>query len=321
MLRCRPAATARVRPLHVRFLNAAVLPFRILLPPYRYFMSRSFRAMRFLWLGLALCSVLVAGCSGTQRISHTSAEQAYQKGMTLFEDGDYERAIEYFRGVFEYGRGSEWAPEAQYQLARSYEERSRYLLAATEYNRFTQLYRTHALLPDAEYRRALMYYEASPNYKLDQTDTERAISNFQIYIQRHPGHEMVSDAESKVADLRNKLARKQFEAAELYERRRMYRAAAFTYEEVFDLYPDTDYADQALRAAVRTYVAYSDMSVPQRQAERLQKAVENYERLAQVFPESPHLEAAERHYERAQDRLERIRARTSESDQLAQDTR
>jgi outer membrane protein assembly factor BamD len=239
--------------------------------------------------------------------------------MSLFEEGEYETATEYFRGVFEYGRGSEWAPEAQFQLARAEEERGRYLVAATEYNRFTQLYRTHELRPNAEYRRALMYYNESPSYKLDQTDTERAISNFQLYIQRYPNHEKVDDAEAKVAELRNKLARKQFEAGELYERRRMYRAAAYTYEEVFDLYPDTDYADQALMAAVRTYVEYADMSVQQRQAERLQAAVENYNRLAQVFPDSPHLNAAERHYERAQERLERIREREAD-DQLAQDT-
>jgi outer membrane protein assembly factor BamD len=297
-----------------------IVVLRILLLLCCYFMYRSFRAMRFLWVGIAVCSVLLAGCSGAQRISHNSAEQAYQKGMELFEAGDHDSAIEYFRGVFEYGRGNEWAPEAQFQMARAHEERGQYLLAATEYNRFTQLYRTHELRPDAEYRRALMYYNASPNYKLDQTDTERAISNFQIYIQRYPTHDMVNDAEAKVAELRNKLARKQFEAGELYERRRMYRAAAYTYEQVFDLYPDTDYADQALMASVRTYVEYADMSVPQRQAERLEAAVENYNRLAQVFPDSPHLQAAERQYERAQERLGRIEERESNDNQLAQDT-
>ena len=282
-------------------------------------MYRSFRATCALWLGIAVCGVLLAGCSGTQRVAHTSAEEAYQKGMELFEDEEYEDAAKYFRGVFEYGRGNEWAPDAQFQLGRAQEERGRHLLAATEYNRFTQLYRTHSLRPNAEYRRALMYYNESPNYKLDQTDTERAISNFELYIQRYPNHENTDSAEAKIAELRNKLARKQFEAGELYERRRMYRAAAYTYEEVFDLYPDTDYADQALMAAVRTYVSYADMSVEQRQAERLEAAVENYNRLVQVFPDSPHLKAAERHYERAQERLERIQEREAE-DQLAQDT-
>ena len=275
--------------------------------------------MRYLLLGATICSVLLAGCSGSQRITHSSAEQAYQKGMELFEEEEYEDAIEYFRGVFEYGRGTEWAPNAQFHLARAYEERGRYLLAATEYNRFTQLYRNNERLPEAEYRRALMYYNESPPYKLDQTDTERAISNFQLYMQRYPNDDRVSDAEQKVQELRNKLARKQFEAGELYERRRMYRAAAFTYEEVFDQYPDTDYADRALAASVRTYVEYADMSVRQRQEERLESAVENYNRLAQVFPDSPHLREAERQYERAQERLERIREREEEDEQLAQD--
>lgn len=283
-------------------------------------MYRSFRAMRYLLFGAVVCSVLLAGCSGSQRVTHSSAEQAYQKGMELYEEEEYEEAIDYLRGVFEYGRGTDEAPDAQFYLARAHEERGEHLLAATEYNRFTQLYRNNVRLPEAEYRRALMYYKESPHYKLDQTDTEQAISNFQLYMQRYPNHEKVSDAEEKVLELRNKLSRKQFEAGELYERRRMYRAAAYTYEEVFDQYPDTDYADRALAASVRTYVEYAAMSVPQRQAERFESAIENYNRLAQVFPDSPHLREAERQYERAQERLERIEARESDEDQIAQDT-
>ncbi|MES3630142.1 MAG: outer membrane protein assembly factor BamD [Longimonas sp.] len=274
--------------------------------------------MRYLVIGVALCGLFLAACSGSQRVVHNSAEEAYQKASELFEEGDYETAIQYYRGVFQYGRGTEWAPSAQFMLARAHEERGENLMAATEYNRFTQLYRNHERLPEAEYRRALMYYNESPHYKLDQTDTERALANFRLYMQRHPNDEHVDDAQAKVQELRNKLARKQFEAGELYERRRMYRAAAFTYESVFDQYPDSDYADQALLASIRTYIEYSDRSVPQRQAERLESAIANYERLTQVFPDSPLLGDAERQYERAQSRLERIRER--EDEQIAQDT-
>ena len=281
-------------------------------------MFRSVRAVRFLLFGVAVCGLLLAGCSGTERITHNSAEEAYQKASERFADEDYETAIRYYRAVFEYGRGTDVAPDAQFELARAHEERGEHILAATEYNRFTQLYRNHPRLADAEYRRALMYYNQSPHYKLDQSDTERALANFDLYMQRHPNHERVDDAQEKVSELRNKLARKQFEAGELYERRRMYRAAAYTYERVFDKYPDSDYADRALLASIRTFIDYSDRSVEQRQAERLESAIANYERLTQVFPNSPHLVEAERHYERAQSRLERIRER--EEEQIAQDT-
>ena len=43
-----------------------------------------------------------------------------------------------------------------------------------------------------------------------------------------------------------KLARKEFAGAELYERRELYEAAALSYVRVFDQYPDTRWADDAL---------------------------------------------------------------------------
>ncbi|WP_243664856.1 outer membrane protein assembly factor BamD [Rhodothermus marinus] len=60
---------------------------------------------------------------------------------------------------------------------------------------------------------------------------------FQLFIDRYPNHELVDDATQKIRELRAKLARKQYEAARLYERRELYEAAAVTYEAVFDAIP------------------------------------------------------------------------------------
>jgi outer membrane protein assembly factor BamD len=83
---------------------------------------------------------------------------------------------------------------------------------------------------------------------------------------------------------------------------------------VFDQYPETAWADDALLGAIRSYIEYAAQSVPQRQAERLDKAIENYNRLTQVFPDSPLLQDAEGLYEEAQDRLEAIQEQQSLAD-------
>lgn len=268
------------------------------------------------YIATALVAVLVvlAGCSGSARLQHSSAQDAYQKGMARFENEDYEDAIRYFRAVFAYGRANDWADDAQIQMARAYRNTRQYRLAATEYRRFLQLYRNDERVPVAEYERAMSFYELSPRYQLDQTDTRRAISALQLFIDRYPNHELVPEAEEHVRELRTKLAHKKYEAATLYETRDMYRAAALTHEVVFDQYPETVWADDALLGAIRSYIEYSAQSVPRRQAERLQQAIENYNRLIQVFPESPLLKDAEALYEEAQSRLETIRERQSIAD-------
>lgn len=257
-------------------------------------------------LSLALLVGLV-GCSGSQRVTHNSPEEAYEKGMAEFEDGDYEKAIRYFRGVLSYGRGNDRGADAQFQLAMAQRERGKYLVAANEFERFRQLYRNDPRVPRAEYEQARAYYSRSPDYQLSQTDTRKAIELFELFTDRHPNHELVPDAQDKIDELRAKLARKQYDAGKLYEQRDMWRAASKSYESVFDKYPDTPWADDALLGALRSYVEYADRSIRQKQAERYEQAIAQYDRLAQLFPESSLLDEANSLRDEAQRKLERVR--------------
>jgi len=269
-------------------------------------------------LSLALVVGLI-GCSGSQRVTHNSPKQAYEKGMEQFEKENYDRALRYFRGVLSYGRGNEWGPDAQFQLAMTQRKKGKYLVAANEFKRFTQLYRNNQKVPRAEYERARAYYSRSPDYQLTQTDSRKAIDLFQLFVERYPDHELVPDAQAKIDKLRAKLAHKQFAAGKLYERRDMWRAATRSYEGVFDTYPDTPWADNALLGALRTYVRYADRSVQEKRAERYQKAIDQYGRLTQLFPDSPLLKQAQPLRDEAQRKLERVRKQAENQQSLARD--
>lgn len=252
--------------------------------------------------------VLLAGCAGAGRLRYDSPQEAYEKGMQQFERENYDRAIDYFRGVFDYGRTSEWADDAQFYIGRSYYQNEEYILAANEFNRFVQLYRSDERVPEAEYRRAMSYYQQSPPYQLDQSSTRNAIEFFQLFLTRYPNSEWVDEAEARIGELREKLAHKLYDAAAEYEQRELYESSAYYFEQVFDQYPDTRWADDALLGAIRNYVRYAELSVPSRQRERLQQAVENYDRLVQTMPDSPLVKQAERLYDRAQEQLDQIAA-------------
>ncbi len=263
-------------------------------------------------LVLIACVLLCAGCLGSSRLRYESAQEAYEKGMEFSEDGKYERAAQYLQAVFDFGRTHEWADDAQLQLARTHRAAGEYILSASEYARFTELYRADPRIPDVEFERAMTYFERSPEFELDQSNTERGIEVFYVYMQRYPDHDSVEVARQRVLELREKLALKQFANAGLYERRGLFEAAALSYEVVFDEYPDTDRAVDALVGAIRCYIEFSDQSVEQRQPERLQKAIDHYERLIQLFPDSEYLDEAERLYVRAREGLDRLIAGTRE---------
>ena len=255
--------------------------------------------------------LILAGCGSSGRLRYDSPREAYEKGMALYEEGKYDRAAEYFRGVFDFGRTNEYAADAQFFLAKAYYEDDSYILAASEFERFRELYRQDPRAEEAAFQRALAFYQLSPQFSLDQTETKRALDEFILFANRYPSSDLVPEANAYVLELRNKLARKHYEAAGLYERRELFEAAAITYETVFDRYPDTPWADDALVGAMRNYIAFSEQSVQQRQAERLQKAVDNYDRLIQIFPDSPLLKDAEALYTVAQARLQDLDGATA----------
>ncbi len=255
--------------------------------------------MSFMRLSLIAISILIAGCASGGRLRYDSPKEAFEKAELYFARGKLDRAIQYYQGVFDFGRTHEWASDAQFQLARAHRANGDFILAANEYSEFTRLHRADPRIADAEFERAMTFYERSPHYELDQSDTERGIEVFNVFIQRFPDHDSVTMAVQHVRQLREKLAAKVFHGGGLYERRKLFEAAALSYEVVFEKYPDTPMADDALLGAIRCYIEFSGQSVAQRQSERLQKAIDHYQRLLQLFPESPLLKDAEVLYGRA----------------------
>ncbi len=248
--------------------------------------------MRFTYLAI-LATLFVGACSST-RLSYDDPSEAYNKGMDLYNAGKYVKAAEYFQGVFDFGRSHEYAADSRLFLARSYNESKQYLLAANEYQRFVQIYRNDERVEDAEFEYAMTFFNRSPKYQLDQTATEEAVRQLQRFANRYPTSSRLEEVGQKIAILRQKLARKQYQTAKLYERRELFEAAAVSFVEVFDKYPDSEWADDALLAASINYIAYAEKSVEVRKQERFDLALSCVTRLVQNFPTSPLVEEAEK---------------------------
>lgn len=256
-----------------------------------------------------LLLVIVAGCAGSGRVTAETPEAAFQEGKELFDRGNYDRAVEYFQLVFDFGRTNPWADDAQFYLAQSYFESKQYLLAANEFTRFVELYRTDERVEEGDYLRAESYYRLSPPYELDQTDTQTALSYMRLYLSKYPDGEHATEIGEKIDELRAKLAQKQYETGRLYERRELYEAAGLSYLAVLEKYPDSEYADEALVGAVRAYKAFAEASIPARQEERYEEAAAAYEQLVQLFPESPLRGEADAVYAEVERALQRFEAR------------
>ena len=211
---------------------------------------------------------------------------SYQKGADAFEKGNYDDAAEIFETVTRIGRGTNYAQDAQYYLAESYFNQGRYILAEAEYARFISFYPRDPKREEVDFKKAMSLYYQSPRYRLDQTATKRAIEEFQLFNSRYPNSELVPESAEKINRLREKLAHKYFESAEFYSRTDQYKAATIYYDLVIDRYPESKWAEQALLKQIETYNNYASNSVLNKQVERYNLAITNYEKYIQLFPQS-----------------------------------
>ncbi len=262
---------------------------------------------------LLLLVLLAAGCRSSQHIRPgDTIEVAFEKAMSQYERERYSHAVRSFETVLSMGRGTEFAADAQFYLAKSHFHNRAYLSAASEFRRFARNYTRDERRKDAEFMEAYSHYRLSPRYNLDQTETYNALDRFQLFVTRYPGTERAQEAQDLMDELRDKLAKKKFNAAEMYMRIREYRSAAIYYGLTVERFPGSSWAEEALVNQILAYVYYAENSVRDRQQERFEKAVESYQQYLQIFPRGENRELAEEYYDRALTGLSRVSTVTAE---------
>lgn len=233
-------------------------------------------------------------------------EVAFSKAKAQYDAEEWSSAANAFETVVSIGRGTDLGQEAQFLLAESYYNNGRYLLAASEYDRYATFYPRSDRRELVDFKAAVCYYRLSPRYRLDQSYTRQALERFRLFNSRYPSSERVDESSEYITELRNKLARKQYESAEFYKRTSRFSAAIVYYDLVLDNYPESKWAEEALVDKIEAYILYADNSIPASQFGRYESAISSYERYLQLFPNGDNRSRAEDLYDRARGEIEEI---------------
>jgi outer membrane protein assembly factor BamD len=217
-------------------------------------------------LGLLL---LHAGCGSSGETIVLTPEQRFEQAKALFDDGDYQEAINEFNVITLQYQGSAVAADAQFYMAESRFEREEYLLAAFEYGVLRRNYPASSRVGEAQYKIGLCYYSLSPRSSLDQKYTRRAIDEFQAFVEYNPSSEFALDAEAKIKELTGRLAKKQYEVARLYETMGYSRSALLSYDVVIEKFHDTEYAPLA-------YLDKADLLITREQWEEARVTIQAF---------------------------------------------
>lgn len=262
---------------------------------------------------LLLVALTALACSSRHTIRPgDSIDVAYEKAMGLYERERYSQAVNAFETVLSMARGTDMAADAQYYLAKSHFNNRSYLIAASEFRRFARNYTRDERRKEAEFMEAYSHYQMSPRYNLDQTETYNALDRFQLFVTRYSDSELADEAREYMDELRDKLARKKFEAGEMYMRVRQFQSAAIYYDLTVEQFPESKWAERALVNKILANVKFAENSVRERQQERYQSAVDSYQQYVQIFPRGENRSKAEEYYDRALEGLSEFTTVTAE---------
>jgi outer membrane protein assembly factor BamD len=195
------------------------------------------------------------GCGSSAPSAAATPEERFARAKELFDKQDYLAAISEFTVLTLQYQGSAVAADAQFYLAECRFNRGEYLLAAYEYSVQKKSYPASPRVPEAQYKLGLSYYNLSPRASLDQQYTKKAIDELQTFVEYYPANPLAPEADKKIKELNTRLAKKAYEAGQLYATMEYYKAALLAYDIVIEKYHDTEYGPLASLGKVEIYIS------------------------------------------------------------------
>ena len=219
-------------------------------------------------------------------LASNSDQVIWEAGQKAFQKKQWDNARQHFRRIIDGFPSSEYGPPARLALADTYFQEGgtgNYILAVGAYREFLTLYPSHPRSDYAQYQAAESFYRQRNGPDRDQTPTLRALDEYQRLVDVYPTSEHAERGRERIMELRQTLARAEFNAGYFYQRtRQACRAAIARYEGILTNYPDYKRLDDVLLRLAEC------LDLSGRPAE----AQPHLARLLAEYPESEHVTRA-----------------------------
>ncbi len=222
-------------------------------------------------------------------------KKSYETAMPLFEE-----LLGVYRGTARYQKILYFYSYCKYGL-------NDFVTAAFYFEEFVKQFPNSEFTEEAQFMVANCYRAMSASYVLDQSETQKAIENFEFFIEQYPMSPRVEKAEAHIKELRQKLMIKAYEQANLYYKIGYYKSAVVAFKNFISDYPSSPYREEASFKMIKSSLEYAKLSIETKQIERYEKTIELYQKFIDRYPNSKFLKDSEECYTIAQKSLEKIK--------------
>lgn len=235
-----------------------------------------------------LCVLVLMSCGpGINKILKSKdAEYKLKMAESFYAKKKWMKAYTVFEDVLPYYKTTPQAPDIYYKYALSAYNQKDYVNAESLFKSFLDNYSNSPRQEEVEYMRAYTFFLQSPKAELDQTNTYKAISALQTFVNTRPQSVRVAEANRLIDELRKKLEKKDYLAAMLYYNLGEFRAAGVTFSTLLDSHPESNSADEYKYMAIKSFYRFAQLSIATKKAERFKDVVTQANEFIDRFPES-----------------------------------
>ncbi len=254
-------------------------------------------------LKILLACVLVilcfTGCGEFQKLQKSNdPELKYTKAIEYFNQGQYTKAQMLFDDVSAYYKGTERSEDVLIYLARCYMGQKDYASAAEYYSAYTRNYPKGKSIMEASFMVAHANYMDSPDARLDQDQTKKAIEYYTIFVEHYPDSQYAPQAYEEMSEMLDKLAQKELYSAQLYYNLgtylgNNYLAAETVSRNAIKKYPSNKFMEEFYWIILKSKYEQAVNSITEMRDERIRDTQDEYYSFITEFPDSKHRKEAD----------------------------
>ena len=247
-----------------------------------------------LFITIVLSLLVFTSCNKyTKVLKSKDYEYKLKMADLYFEQKKYKNAQQLYEELFPIYKGNVKFEELYYKDAYCFYYMKLYSDAENLFKGFLEVFPNSKKAEEVDYMLCLSYYKQSPKLELEQVNTSKAIGMLQSFISRNPESSRIAEATEIIDKCRVKLELKEYRAADLYYNLGQHRAAALSYTNLLNSYPESTRGDEYKLRILKSYYKFAKLSIVEKQIERYEKVIAEYQDFVDRYPESKLLKDAE----------------------------
>ena len=253
--------------------------------------------------------LLFSSCGEYNKVlKSTDYELKYSYAKKYFNAKQYTRSATLLEELVTILKGTANAEESLYLLAQSYYGQKDYQTASQYFNTYYTTYPKGEYVELARYYSGYGLYLDSPDPRLDQAQTYKALEELQLYIEYYPQSERAAEAQEIMFELQEKLALKELMATRLYFNLGSYMgnnylSGIITAQNALKNYPFSKYREEFIYLMLQARYELALASVSEKLQGRYRDVVDEYYNYINEYPEGKYVKQAQLFFNYANKRI------------------